>query len=227
MIVYTYIFDALGEIIRIKRDPKIDDRVVDHVASKIDVYVEHRKCFVIGQYNLQYSVIDGVCYLCCSINLQYRICFMYIQRLAELVSRLRIQHGYASTPSTPLLPESRHNLDYANSEINKLMILYSNAENVDKIESIKRDIDEVIEIMHNNINKILERGESLESLALRASDLTIETSQFKRGAKQVRCKLCLQNIKMILLLTAVSLCVVLCIILLVVSGLCYFKIGIC
>lgn len=222
MIVYTCIFNAIGEVLCVKRIPPLDDSepnidtIVKALSAKIDTYVEHKKCFDVADgYNLQYAVIDGICFLCCSKNLQHRICFMYLQRLSELITRFHITGNRCN------------DIDILTDETNKLMILYSDAAYVDKIESVKRNINEILEIMHNNIDKILNRGESLENLARRASDLTFDTTQFSRSAKEVRCKLCMNNIKMMVILITVGICVVLTILFVILFGLCYFNIVRC
>jgi vesicle-associated membrane protein 4 len=40
--------------------------------------------------------------------------------------------------------------------------------------------------MQNNINKVVERGEALESLQTKTEDLQEGAMQFKRGANKVR-----------------------------------------
>ncbi|KAI8999521.1 synaptobrevin-domain-containing protein [Gaertneriomyces semiglobifer] len=55
-----------------------------------------------------------------------------------------------------------------------------------KTEQVQQQVDEVIGIMHNNIDKVMQRGERLESLQNKTDDLQQGALQFKRGATKVR-----------------------------------------
>jgi len=51
----------------------------------------------------------------------------------------------------------------------------------DKAKRVQNQVDEVIGIMHNNIEKVMARGEKLESLQSKTDDLQQGALQFKRG----------------------------------------------
>ncbi|KAI9104763.1 synaptobrevin [Phlyctochytrium arcticum] len=55
-----------------------------------------------------------------------------------------------------------------------------------KSAQVQNQVDEVIGIMHNNIEKVMQRGERLESLQNKTDDLQQGALQFKRGATKVR-----------------------------------------
>ena len=55
-----------------------------------------------------------------------------------------------------------------------------------KTAQVQNQVDEVIGIMHNNIEKVMARGEKLESLQNKTDDLQQGALQFKRGATKVR-----------------------------------------
>jgi vesicle-associated membrane protein 4 len=50
--------------------------------------------------------------------------------------------------------------------------------------------------MHDNINKVMERGEKLDSLQTKTEDLQQGALQFKRGATRVRKQMWWKNMKL-------------------------------
>ena len=55
-----------------------------------------------------------------------------------------------------------------------------------KTAGVQNQVDEVIGIMNNNIEKVMARGEKLETLQNKTDDLQQGAMQFKRGAQKVR-----------------------------------------
>lgn len=60
-----------------------------------------------------------------------------------------------------------------------------NAEGMDKIIKINRELETTKNIMLNNINKILERGESLEKLHIKATDLELRSRVFREKTENL------------------------------------------
>lgn len=54
----------------------------------------------------------------------------------------------------------------------------------DKICKIQRDLDDIKDIMHNNIEEILKRGETLDALMEKSDDLSMTSKQFYKKAKK-------------------------------------------
>ena len=55
-----------------------------------------------------------------------------------------------------------------------------------KTAQVQGEVDEVVGIMHDNINKVMQRGEQLETLQDKSANLQDSSQQFKRGASRVR-----------------------------------------
>ncbi|XDT35153.1 Aldo/keto reductase family [Nakaseomyces glabratus] len=55
-----------------------------------------------------------------------------------------------------------------------------------KAAALKSEIDDTVDIMRNNINKVAERGEMLTSIDDKADNLAMSAQGFKRGANRVR-----------------------------------------
>jgi len=68
------------------------------------------------------------------------------------------------------------------------MAEYQNPTQADKIARIQKYLDEIKEIMHKNIEEVLKRGETLESLMEKSEDLSASSKIFYKKAKETnRC----------------------------------------
>ena len=60
----------------------------------------------------------------------------------------------------------------------------------DKLMKVEKDLFEVKEIMHQNLNDVLKRGENLETLMERSKDLNSVSVDFYKKAKKQNTKCC-------------------------------------
>lgn len=71
------------------------------------------------------------------------------------------------------------------NQIKKLK-MSSSSNSQSKTAAVQGEVDEVVNIMHDNINKVMQRGEQLDTLQNKTDDLQNSSAQFKRGASKVR-----------------------------------------
>jgi vesicle-associated membrane protein 4 len=64
-----------------------------------------------------------------------------------------------------------------------------------KTQQVQKEVDDVIGIMHTNIEKVVQRGEKLESLQSKTDDLQQGALQFKRGATTIRRQMWWKDLK--------------------------------
>ncbi|KAE8446447.1 hypothetical protein EG329_011910 [Mollisiaceae sp. DMI_Dod_QoI] len=88
--------------------------------------------------------------------------------LRERPSRYTDKGYDEDTVSDPLQP-----LDHEESQAKRLAALQT-------------EIDDTVAIMHQNINKVSERGERLDSLHDRTDNLSVSAKNFRRGANRIR-----------------------------------------
>ncbi|KNC98416.1 uncharacterized protein SPPG_06120 [Spizellomyces punctatus DAOM BR117] len=87
-----------------------------------------------------------------------------------------------------------------------------------KTAQVQNQVDEVIGIMHNNIEKVMARGERLESLQNKTDDLQQGALQFKRGATKVRRQMWWKDLKLKLIIAAIVIVILIVIIVPVVKS---------
>lgn len=76
---------------------------------------------------------------------------------------------------------------------------------------IQAQIDETVGVMRDNINKVNERGENLDSLQNKTDSLAVSAQGFRRGANQVRKRMWWKDVKMRILIIVVII-ILLCVI---------------
>ncbi|KAH6563090.1 hypothetical protein BASA50_004619 [Batrachochytrium salamandrivorans] len=87
-----------------------------------------------------------------------------------------------------------------------------------KPAQVQQQVDEVVGIMQDNIHKVMQRGEQLDTLQNKTEDLQNSSLQFKRGANRVRKEMWWKDMKLKLIIGGVVAVVLVIIIVAVVKG---------
>merc|ERR1711872_513872 len=89
------------------------------------------------------------------------------------------------------------------------------ASNPNQMEAAQAQVQEVVGVMRNNIDKVLERDSKLSDLDNRASTLEASSSMFQQSSRRLRKKFWWQNMKMKLWLGGCSLVILIALVLIV------------
>ncbi|GAV06534.1 hypothetical protein RvY_16503 [Ramazzottius varieornatus] len=87
----------------------------------------------------------------------------------------------------------------------------------DKVSNIQQQVTGVMQVMQDNINRILERGDRLDDLEERSDNLNVNADHFRRGASQVRRRMWWQNCKMKLIIALIFIAIITIIIVVAVT----------
>jgi len=74
----------------------------------------------------------------------------------------------------------------------------------DQLTRTKQQVEDVKNIMTENVQRIIDRGETLESLDTRANALTMNADEFQRTSRTLRKKMWWKNTKMIIIMVVVA-----------------------
>lgn len=85
-----------------------------------------------------------------------------------------------------------------------------------RIQQTQREVDDVLGVMRNNVDKVLERDGKLSELDQRAENLQVASSSFATNSTRLKKKYWWQNLKMKLIIGGVVLLVVIIIITIIV-----------
>merc|ERR1712018_713134 len=87
----------------------------------------------------------------------------------------------------------------------------------DKIQEARKQVDDVVGIMRENVKKVMERDQKLSDLDDRATQLADSGLQFSRSAKKVRRKYYWENLKMKLIIGGVAVVILIIVIVVIVE----------
>ena len=79
-------------------------------------------------------------------------------------------------------------LPYPN--ISEFLKKWQDPHEADKLMKVEKELFEVKEIMHQNLNDVLKRGENLDTLMARSKDLSTVSVDFYKKAKKQNTKCC-------------------------------------
>lgn len=86
------------------------------------------------------------------------------------------------------------------------------------LDQTRQQVDEVVDIMRNNVEKVLERDSKLNELDDRATSLQQGAEMFDRNAGKIQRKFWYQNMKMNFIIGGVVLVIIIIIIIVIVTS---------
>lgn len=165
--------------------------------SKIPA-VDGRMTYVYDNYVFHYIVQNSICYLCMSDELnKHRIPYAFLEDMK--------QNFIAKYGTEKPLKAIAFSMNEEFSKIIKDRMEYYNSPNpnVDSIGAVRNQIDEVKDIMVQNIEKVLERGEKIELLVDKTDRLSKQAFKFESTSKNLRRTLWWKSVRTIVCLTSV------------------------
>lgn len=165
--------------------------------SKIPA-VDGRMTYVYDNYVFHYIVQNSICYLCMSDELnKHRIPYAFLEDMK--------QNFLAKYGTEKPLKAIAFSMNEEFSKIIKDRMEYYNSPNpnVDSIGAVRNQIDEVKDIMVQNIEKVLERGEKIELLVDKTDRLSKQAFKFESTSKNLRRTLWWKSVRTIVCLTSV------------------------
>ncbi|XP_053644001.1 vesicle-associated membrane protein 3 isoform X2 [Cherax quadricarinatus] len=81
-----------------------------------------------------------------------------------------------------------------------------------RLEQTQQQVNEVVDIMKTNVERIIEREDKLNELDVRANNLTMSASEFQTTSRKLKRKYWWKNLKMMLILGCVIVLVIVVII---------------
>jgi len=165
--------------------------------SKIPA-VDGRMTYVYDNYVFHYIVQNSICYLCMSDELnKHRIPYAFLEDMK--------QNFIAKYGGERPLKAIAFSMNEEFSKIIKDRMEYYNSPNpnVDSIGAVRNQIDEVKDIMVQNIEKVLERGEKIELLVDKTDRLSKQAFKFESTSRNLRRTLWWKSVRTIVCLTSV------------------------
>jgi vesicle-associated membrane protein 7 len=129
-----------------------------------------------------------------------RVAFSFLEDVKK-----RFQEAHAEKARTALA--------YAMNEefsrvLAKQMEYYSQNGGQDKVDKVKAEMDDVKNVMVDNIEKVLKRGEKIELLVDKTDNLNQQSIRFKKHSTQLKQAMWWQNAKLMIFVGAVVVVVI-------------------
>jgi len=154
--------------------------------------------YVWEQYLFHYVSEGGLTYLVMADDsVGRRMPFAF---LAELQQRFTTKYA-----SDVIFDAPAYGLNQFSNEIGKLMHQFSTAPPPDALNQARQDLAQVKDIMVQNVEQILSRGERIELLVDKTDTMAGQAWAFRRGARSVRRQQFWRNQKIMLLSVAVGI----------------------
>jgi len=125
---------------------------------------------------------DGLtCVLCADKDYPYRVAFDVVRKTMSDFGEYIQKEGNYSKANTDNFYSSY------NTNLKQVVDLYQDPTKGDNILKVKKELDETKEILHQTIDKILDRGETLDALVQKSSELDDSAKIFYGRTKDTKC----------------------------------------
>lgn len=139
--------------------------------------------YVYDEYVFHYIVENGICYLCMSDERnKHRVPFGFLEDMKKCFTTKfgheAPQTAIAFSMNEEFSPVIKERLEFYNS---------GNADkSIDNIGAVKSQIEDVKDVMVQNIEKVLERGEKIELLVDKTDRLNQQAFRFESSSRSLR-----------------------------------------
>ncbi len=168
--------------------PKINPLIESLLESQIDYTVDQKRSFAANSmthgFTIQYQVLAEFVYIsAATINFPHTICFQFLNKVRE--------DFYQSNFDFNDLAKGKY---AAEEMLEKLMTYYSTSDEIGT-RYLDKQLSEVTNIMRDNIDIVLKRGEVLTDIDRKSQKLDEAAIQFNKSSKDLKCYAIKQNIK--------------------------------
>lgn len=108
----------------------------------------------------------------------------------------------------PLVRGPTSDLRNAKKLLQQKMEFYNNPQN-DKITALNEDINQVVDVMMDNMDKVLARGDRVDTLHSKSVTLTEQAETFQKRSTELKRSMCMRNAKMTAMIVVAVLVVIL------------------
>ncbi|XP_076944995.1 vesicle-associated membrane protein 711-like [Bidens hawaiensis] len=208
-ILYTLV--ARGSVILVEfsgsstNASTIARQILDKIPGTNDMNVSYSQ----DRYIFHVKRTDGLSILCMADDLAgRRIPFAFLED---------IHQRFVKTYGPAVLTAQAYGMnDEFSRVLSQQMEYYSNDPNADRMNRLKDEMSQVRNVMIQNIDKVLERGDRLESLVDKTANMQSNTFRFKKQSRRFRNTMWWQNVKLMIGFG----CLILLVIYLVVAFVC-------
>jgi vesicle-associated membrane protein 7 len=177
-----------------------------------------RKSYTMDHFMLNYSISEGITYLCLSgQEAKRRISFGFLAALGERFIE-QFPEEANMIAQTDIADATRFTLKLDrrfSSSIQTMMAEWNDPTRLiagDKLSAAQQRIQSVKTVMIENIGQLVERGEKLEVMVQRTDKMATSAMQYRRGARKVRRKMQWRSVMWSIVIVAVVVVIVIAVV---------------
>ena len=161
--------------------------------GKINAMEEGKKSYMYDQHIFHYNVEGGIVYMCmCDDRIEgkRRIPFAFLEDIKE---RFKSQYGNSAQTAIAFAMNDEF------GAVLQSQMEHFNGPAGDNLMQVNKKLEDVKDVMVQNIEMVLERGEKLELLVDKTEQLQTQAFTFQRGARRLANEMWWKKIKCYLL----------------------------
>jgi vesicle-associated membrane protein 7 len=171
--------------------PKLAE-VCTRIVASIPLNETRRKTFEEDTYKFHYKSEGERVYICVAHKeTALRVAFAFLESVASQLNR------DFNSPKKLL----KDRMDFHNNPAN------------DKITNLRNEIDEVKDVMMENIDRVLQRGEKLDALTDKSTRLAETAQDFHKSARTLKRAFCMKHAKIVALIVVIILIIIIVVLL--------------
>lgn len=170
----------------------------------IDQLASQKKFTLVADgHTFNYLESDGYVFLC--------VADQAFGRQAPFACLDKIASDFSSSHGAAARDAIAHSLNRSFAPVLRQHMEYvsHNSGEVDKVSKVQQQVSEVKEIMMDNIEKVLDRGEKIELLVDKTENLRFQADNFHKTGRALRRRMWWQNLKMKLVFASFVVIVIL------------------
>jgi len=146
----------------------------------------------IDRYTMNFKLVDDLAFMCMATQSSGKqVPFMFLKQVSDAFFDKYTGEEKEYDDFNPILAKFMHK--------------FADPVNVEKMSRIQKGLSEVKDVMVENIEKVLKRGEKIEVLVDKTESLRFSSDSFRQQSRNLRRNLCWANVKMKLFLGLIIL----------------------
>lgn len=150
---------------------------------------DSKMSYVYDKHVFHYVVHSGITYLCMADqSTRRRVAFAFLE---DIKRRFNVGYGRVMHTVQPFTMNQEFG-----PVLQRQIQFYNSDPSSDELSKVKSQLDDVKNVMVENVEKVLERGEKIELLVDKTDRLTQQAFKFESTSKQLRSALFWRKVKM-------------------------------
>lgn len=182
-------------------------QILEKLPNSADSHLSYSQ----GRFIFHVTKADGLIFLCMADDsFGRRIPFAFLEEI-----HTRFMKSYGRTAQTALAYAMN---DEFSRVLSQQLDYFSNDPKADNINRMKGEISQVRNVMIQNIDKVLERGDRLEVLVDKTSTIQNKAFRYRKQTREYRSAMWWRNVKLVSLLLILALVIVYVVLAIVCHG---------